>query len=760
LAGKGGVWPVLAQILEESAGVFLSATISRPKNASVVVKTPLIIGFDTEYRPADRSLLSVQFAVRSALGVIESRVYYPPHPKLSVGDFATLLFTFMADVAVPPPSQRRVYLVAHFAQAELGGFEDPLRDWDIRQVGKAHAARITLTASDGRSWGVRLLDLFGYFPTSLASVGESIGLPKLDVDASNLESLLSADPGAFETYAKRDAEIAVLALERFRAKTLQGWGIDVLERPTLASLASDIFRRHFLKSYPAPVRSEIVVERRRHGEGYRQVTRKVLKFNGSSDVRLMACRSYWGGRTEAFIHGLYVGPVVMRDVVSLYPHAAILQPLPTERTKWESVPSVDAVAAMEGFGQFEFEFPTGTMYPCLPVVREGIGRLVFPRKGETYCTFAEIRAALVMGADVEPIRAWGFHPGAREREHDIGGYMKKFLAQKNAEAKGSIEYETAKLLLNALIGKFSERRRDSMVVRMERQARAHGAPGVVALFAKAGVTRGASLRSVATGSAWAPEWSALILGKSRALMAPMVARGALLVSTDAVVMPAGVALDTDSFRDLERVGSGLVDEAVGDAAFIVRSRLYGVLRKPENLTPDQIVLAQDKNWVVLKVARHGSPETKPQFAQTILDCLAARRDVTGPVGKVRLLGARQSVLSDQPLNESIVENRQTHLRWDGKRALRDRDVNIFTSFTQTDPYVTIGKLSAAEHQRRVRAGDARRKRDALAPGTMDRVLAMLEAGASAREIEAETRVPKSTVQDMKRRFHLRDEGDK
>jgi hypothetical protein len=122
------------------------------------------------------------------------------------------------------------------------------------------------------------------------------------------------------------------------------------------------------------------------------------------------------------------------------------------------------------------------------------------------------------------------------------------------------------------------------------------------------------------------------------------------------------------------------------------------------------------------------------------------------VAKERLLGARQAILEERAINDTRVELRQTHLRWDGKRALRDRDVNPFSSFTNTDPYLSIGKLDAAEHQRRVRARDARRKRDAHAPATMDRVLAMIEEGATAREIEAATRVPKSTVQDLMKRL--------
>jgi hypothetical protein len=51
---------------------------------------------------------------------------------------------------------------------------------------------------------------------------------------------------------------------------------------------------------------------------------------------------------EVFIRGLYPEPLVERDVVSLYPSAARLQPLPHEKTKWVHVTTVDEVHTLEG----------------------------------------------------------------------------------------------------------------------------------------------------------------------------------------------------------------------------------------------------------------------------------------------------------------------------------------------------------------------------------------------------------------------------
>jgi hypothetical protein len=413
---KGPITAMLARDIEQEAGILLSSTITRPRRPPVVVWDALIVGFDTEYRPSDRALLSVQLAARRSDGSLESRVYYPPHPKMSLDYFSSILGQFIKELHLVLPRKRRVYLVAHFSQAELGGFENPLRDWNILEMNKAHQASTEVIGPDGKPMSLCLKDLFGYFPTSLARIGESVGYNKLEIDPTKLEELLRDDRPAFEAYAKRDAEIVLVALERFRQKMLSDWGIDVLQLGTIAAVASEIFRRGFLRHYPAPVKLESGVERRRGSKGYRQAVRTVLKFNGSSDVRLMACRAYWGGRTEAFGRGLYVGPVVMWDVISLYPHAALLQPLPNDKTEWKSLARLEDVVQAEGFGQFEFEFPAGTMYPCLPVVREGVKRLTFPLKGETHCTFAEVRAALSLGAVVTPVRTWGFSRTTRERE--------------------------------------------------------------------------------------------------------------------------------------------------------------------------------------------------------------------------------------------------------------------------------------------------------------------------------------------------------
>ena len=69
--------------------------------------------------------------------------------------------------------------------------------------------------------------------------------------------------------------------------------------------------------------------------------RTVHTLNGNRDARISAIRSLQGSRNEAFAVGLIHKPVVEQDVVSTYPAATLLQPLPAARTNWVKVESLD-----------------------------------------------------------------------------------------------------------------------------------------------------------------------------------------------------------------------------------------------------------------------------------------------------------------------------------------------------------------------------------------------------------------------------------
>lgn len=535
---------------------FVSAVPAMPKRKPRLARYTLCVGFDTEWCASDKRLLSVQFSVRNGRGELRSGVFYPPVKRLSTELLLDLLDNFLQREGTLPAvhrRQRRVALVSHFAAAELSMLEDALGDLTIQRVGKAHHARIPAHSDEmGISWRVRLIDLYAFYKAPLAAIGKLVGLLKVEEDRQTLDDLLSSDRERFERYAARDAEIALVALEQLMSDVLANWQIDVLTKPSLSSVAADIFRRGFLSIPPVPMKEVPVPTRRQTAHGWSQRIVQQPIYAGSRDVREAALMAYAGGRVEAFVRGLVKGSVAELDVISLYPHAAISQPLPNRDTKWARVTTLEELATQEGFGMFRFRFPKGTKYPSLLVKIPGVARAMFPLQGDVSCTFAEIRAALRLRASVQIINAWGFVPGAAERDHDVGRYMRHWLKVKASTTRKTLAYENAKLFLNALIGKFAERHEANSILDLERVGRASGHCGIGQVVAGSQLLRDTLRGPEGVGGLWIPEWASLILGKSRALMAGIVANGALLVSTDSVIVRTPAAWDLPEVSDFAR----------------------------------------------------------------------------------------------------------------------------------------------------------------------------------------------------------------
>jgi hypothetical protein len=232
-------------------------------------------------------------------------------------------------------------------------------------------------------------------------------------------------------------------------------------------------------------------------------------------------------------------------------------------------------------------------------------------------------------------------------------------------------------------------------------------------------------------------------------MAEIVAAGVYHISTDGIIIPADTPIQCPAIDDLQSVGSGLTEEVNADAVFIARERLYALLVRPENLASRRALASNDR-WAVVRVARHATAENETEFAETVLACLEAGRDVAPIRDKTRLVTPTEAVRRDLEINTSLSEPRRTRWSREGKRRLADRDVNIFTSSSPTHPYKSLGKLEAAEHQRLVRNGKARKRRKRRSPRLLRDVIGLIREGRGVREITRLTGVPKSTVSDMRR----------
>lgn len=692
--------------LQAHLGLILSRTLTRLRRRPRAYPHTVLVSVSVKWDESARVPLLVQFV--TLVGEQPHALAFElPSGHLTGKQLVDCIRALLQRANALPPVRRgirQVHVVAYETASLLAVFPSAVTEARVEQVGKAHHGRLERVKREEGTWDVRLVDLAGYFPKiPLEEIARTVGLPRLDVDGPHLAELKRTDPARLMTHAVRDAEVTLRAMLGFRESVLREWKIDVLGSRTLPSIASSIFRLHFVRSGPAPVKSQQVTRKVKKGASFRDEPRVERVFNGDPKMRIMAGRAYWGAQSEAFRRGFHIGAFTEYDAVSLYPYAALLQPLPYAKTRWERLESLAQVMEYEGFGTFTFVFPEGTRYPCLPVYRQGVHRLAFTLQGTTSCTLAEVRLAMRKGAKLKLVEAYGFKPGLRKRDHDVGRYMRHFLQQKGSARRGSLEYATAKLFANTLLGKLAERMRASTLLDFEREAQLKGfGPGLGAAIDGSPELRAALKGPRDVGSAFALEWATLVLGRARALMADITARGALLVSTDAIICPEGLDLRCEGLTAMESVGGGMRLEHRADAVFIARARLYALLRKAENLSPEDLVLGRDDTWAVVRVARQGTSESEKDFAQTLLACLREGRDVAPPRIRKRRLTAEAAVRERKPIHSVVEDEVRTGFSWDNKRRLLDRDSNPFTQNTDTAPYRTLSRLEAGERQRQVR----------------------------------------------------------
>jgi hypothetical protein len=758
--------------------ILLEAPVATPRTSATSLATNvLFLGFDTEWDAQlfDRPLLSAQFA-GYVDETLHSRCYDPPGRRLTTDSLLDFVLRFANDEKIVLPiseSKKRksahcqINLLVHFGGAEIGMIQDHFRDLIIQPIGqKGHHAIIPSMVRDGVTFSVRLLDTFAFFPVALADLGKAVGLPKIDVGSRcDLARLKKENPELFDAYGRRDAEITLVMYRKFRAYIWERYQIDVLRRRSLAGTGCEIFLRHYLKASPAPARVQNLIRPVRGGDNeWRDQVRQVMVYNGPPERRIMAASAYAGGRAEAHIFGLLKGDLVERDVRSLYPSSAILQPLPHAGTRFRVLKgnlSEHDLVGVEGFGVVRFAFPRDTKFPCLPVIQPKRGRMLYPLQGMSFCTVAEMRAAISFGAELVESRVFVFAPGESERNHDIARYMRALMAEKANYKKGQPEYEITKLLLNTLIGKLAEREQPNYLLTFERAAAKYGFAGAGKILASAVNLRDSLHGLPKVGSLFMPEQATLILGKARALMAEFVAKGAYLVSTDSVIIDRSISMECKALDELRSVESDLTVELEVDAFLSIRTRMYFLFQRPDNIRLPLSLsepFAVDDQWAVVKVARHGLPVEKKILAEAVLASLRAKRLLDEPLPRKQLLSAVSAVRMGLELNAEVCSERMPIMEWDNKRILKKPRVNPWRTCSDSRPVTTAGRLTAAQEQGVIVNASRRRKRRVEARAKRQKVFMMLASNASVREISKATGVPRSTVQDMKRKLATHIEG--
>lgn len=473
----------------------------------------VILGFDCEYDSETQEIVCYQLSdgVNSELFVTEHDMTLP--------ELSEWALSCCKKWGVDMRGLSSVLLVSHYSAAELSHIERFWVDGEVRRVSPQQVFNVTYHVNTRVR--VTVFDMFHFFLTGLAKVAKTFGYKKLDYDTSKVsrKDLLNPD---FHTYAINDAVLCANIFRDFREKVWSKYEIDVVKYCTPASLAMAVYRKHWLKNdIPAP----------------------------TYQVRRLAWLCLWGGRSEAYVCGDFQAPKgkTLRDVKSLYPTSSkLIRVLPAEGS-WVQR---ESPSNYMGLCVARFKFPDGTRFPCLPVF--AAGRLVFPLSGTTYCTLFEAKCAEDMGATLEYKTVWEYTKG----DTTLADYMEHFTKSKdeNERLGNKVDRELDKLLMNALIGKLSQHKGDVDVEDAKKAAAEIGVPLEVVLDPSFHHPLKPKARARVGGNVM-PEWSALILGKARAVM------GYLAPTCDPDVMSTDSLLVDDELNpviDREMVKHGVV----------------------------------------------------------------------------------------------------------------------------------------------------------------------------------------------------------
>jgi len=744
------VWhekPLIVNLLSMAKEVDIAKTdeskynkVLKPLSFRSPVKHAVPVGFDSEFHPETGELLSIQFAIIKE-GKLLSKLYYCS--DLDAKSLLEYVLRFLKEIEIDIPKKPRIYLIAHFAQAEISKIRGYLRDFKLRVYNKAMSAEVSLGALEEQGFDfelhqkgafksgkfrLKIIDLYGYFPRALESVGMLVGLPKLEIDRTKIHIIKDTDPERFEAYAKRDAEICALAFRELRELFLSEFEIDILYYPTTAGLASAIFRQNFLKDFAVPYRyvPKVYKRRRASGEWYEKVVYEPI-FAGSRDVRYMAMQSYWGGRTESYGRGYLEGDFEYYDIVSIYPSVSMLQPLPSKETEWIRFKTLNVALPLEGFCRVTFKFPETCKYPCLPCMPSYAKKLYFPLKGESWCTLSEVRTSLKLGAQIQEIDGYGFKPSGAEIDHDLANFMRHFLRLKQSEPKGTIKHEMWKLNMNSLIGKFCQR------------SPTYNINDMVAFIQKSGLEdlsdpklRRHFRRLSSVGPMWMPEWATLILGRARAVMGELISKGSLFCSTDSGLFPKGTNLNCEALHALRSVESDFIKEYECDSIFLARSRLYALF----------------KDGKMIKCGRHGTIATPQDFELIVKENLRVGRDLERPAKRTHLVRLKESLNKGEPLGKQVLQKRPIGWKWDGKRELDKPNINIWKGFSYTSPLNEVPQPETVRPSRKHKPGGQYKigRPKALTQKQIEELKKLRKAGWSIRRLAKHYEVGVATVQ--------------
>ena len=670
-----------------------------PLKRGRMLKDFVDVGFDSEFtseeNSADRELLSLQFS----LGKGKSSIYYiNKREGISSEELLNYTLKFLNEQGAEPA--KHIYLICHFAIAEVSKINDFYDEYKHKRgfMTRPKVSEFNKALRWEKNFGeitLHIADLFGHMKTGLEEVGTSLGYEKLKIDVDgknhsywikNMKELSEKHRELYEAYALRDAEITVEAFQRL-TETYKPLNLDPHLYTTYTSLAIAAFRRS-MKTLPCKTRTEnILIKQRAKGDEWREHVAKKTVYDDDLNIRVLAAQSYWGGNNQAFVRG-YMKDINASyyDFISLYIIAGILQPLSNEFTNYKKLVLTDVKDGYEGFCDVNFEFPLGTMYPCLPIFEDYYQKLMFPLRGESYCTLSELRQALESGVEIKSFRGYGFYPSENEIEHDLKSFLAAMLKKKSeydeTGKRTSLEREIEKGKMVGIVGRLAYMKPSRTAEDITRLL--HESAMNMPQFREYGkkkALRELTIRSE-VGSSWHVEWASLILGKSRSLASWAIRQGekCLSISTDGGFWLGDPHFEnTDLSRELAKYHSGIRFEGELDELWIARNRLYIAWFKGE-------VLHSAMGGVA--VSGGNRKEKKINFENMIRESLNAGKETCSEAETKRLTGLNDYLYEGIPLNSEQKKVKKISWLFDNKRKIL-KEINVFKEWTDTKPYETV-----------------------------------------------------------------------
>lgn len=444
----------------------------------------IVLAYDTEYQALDgvlesgtdsfNEILSYQICAYSAKNGnwCEYIIHVKGGDRLT---FEDIVDATRLHLSVKPKGLAKdgVLVVSHFGAAEWSALADRKQLTGTLQL--IRKVPVTLGWSDielrinnrKQRCKIRVMDTYLLAPDnnkSLAGLGQTVGIKKVDLPEGaieNMAELRETDRDLFEEYGINDSRITIAYLIHIT---------DLVQREIqledLPLTVGGISTRAFVNSMSQTeyLAAFGLVKRKK----YQKTVIEPGKMREWVDGLFRD--GFCGGLNNATpgVVKASDGRVVFDiDFTSAYPTAAATIPC----VDWSNVEQIKNTPELEMFDGSEgtrlspislayvrFEFPEGTIRPCIPIHTGKFG-LIYPLRGEGYATTPELLLAREKGAKIDILQAYALpvlRDGNGRAQPLFAPFLAEMIARRRTFKPKTLPNLLYKLICNSLYGKLAQ----------------------------------------------------------------------------------------------------------------------------------------------------------------------------------------------------------------------------------------------------------------------------------------------------------------